>query len=204
MSTKICSKCHEEKPATLEYFHAQKNRDQGLTPSCKQCRNKNGRESSHIKINHTYEGFLQRVWGNMCDRCKRLKTYKGKLNITKEQFIEWGLETLPEFCRSLGVTLEDGLIGKGISIDKIDDSIGYKLGNLQWLTHTENNSKGNKGRFDKPVLQYSKQDEFIAEFPSVKEANIAVNRSPEAVGISAVINGRQKTAYGYKWKCKSK
>lgn len=40
MNYKICSKCEQEKPATAEYFHKQKNGKYGFTAECKICHNK--------------------------------------------------------------------------------------------------------------------------------------------------------------------
>jgi hypothetical protein len=41
---KCCSKCMENKPATLEYFYKQKRNKDGLTYDCKECRKKNNYE----------------------------------------------------------------------------------------------------------------------------------------------------------------
>ena len=35
---KVCPKCGEEKPATLEFFHACKSNRSGLVSHCKECR----------------------------------------------------------------------------------------------------------------------------------------------------------------------
>lgn len=37
--TKICGTCHEEKPATTDYFHKNKNGRNGLSSICRPCRN---------------------------------------------------------------------------------------------------------------------------------------------------------------------
>lgn len=52
----------------------------------------------------------------------------------------------------------------------------------------------------KPVLQFSKQGEYMAEYKSIKEAAITVNIS-ETHLVSA-LRGRSKTAAGYIWKYK--
>ena len=54
-----------------------------------------------------------------------------------------------------------------------------------------------------PVLQYDLEGNFIKEFGSLKEAQYIMGK-PNTSGISAVCNGLQKTAYGYKWKFKNK
>ena len=50
METKICTKCGEELPATLEYFYKDKTYTNGLRGSCKKCEIKRSKE---YKINNT-------------------------------------------------------------------------------------------------------------------------------------------------------
>lgn len=55
------------------------------------------------------------------------------------------------------------------------------------------------------VLQYDLNDNFIAEYPSIKEACAAINKNKiytSVSHISSCCRGRQKTAYGFKWKYK--
>ena len=53
----------------------------------------------------------------------------------------------------------------------------------------------------KPVLQYDLNGNFIKEFASQQEAQYIMDK-PKSDGIGAVCRGKQKTAYGYKWKFK--
>jgi hypothetical protein len=53
----------------------------------------------------------------------------------------------------------------------------------------------------KPVLQFDKQDNFIAEFSSAKEAAIVFGK-PGSDDIGAVCRGKQKSAFGFIWKFK--
>jgi len=50
----------------------------------------------------------------------------------------------------------------------------------------------------RPVLQFSKNDEFIQQFESITAAAKSVNGSPS--NIKYTIEGKFKTAYSYKWK----
>lgn len=52
----------------------------------------------------------------------------------------------------------------------------------------------------KPIIQYSKDGEFIAEYESLALSAIAVNG--DIRNISAVCLGKKKTAYGYVWRYK--
>ena len=52
----------------------------------------------------------------------------------------------------------------------------------------------------KPIIQYDLNNNLIKEWPSVKEA--AKSLKKRNGGISSVLTGVQKTAYGYQWKYK--
>jgi len=56
-------------------------------------------------------------------------------------------------------------------------------------------------RFEKKILQFDKQGNFIKEWDSLKQAGLFLGKNPSA--ISQVCNGKQKTAYGYIWKYKN-
>jgi hypothetical protein len=52
---------------------------------------------------------------------------------------------------------------------------------------------------NKPINQYSKYGEFIKTFKSITEAAKSLGFEKDNGGISCVLNGKQKTAYGYIW-----
>lgn len=84
---------------------------------------------------------------------------------------------------------------------KISDKMkGYK----QTSQHCLNKSKAMKGKKVrcKKVLQYDLTDSFIKEWPSAKEACLFYNPK-DLNGVSACCLGKQKSAYGYKWKYKN-
>lgn len=57
--------------------------------------------------------------------------------------------------------------------------------------------------FSKPVLQLDPvTEEIIGEYNSAKEASISLGHSVEGTAILNVLNGRNSTAYGYKWRRK--
>lgn len=58
---------------------------------------------------------------------------------------------------------------------------------------------GNHNRPQTPVIQFSKTGEFIAEYPSIKEAERCLGCNH----ICECCKGKQKTAGGYIWKYKS-
>lgn len=76
--------------------------------------------------------------------------------------------------------------------------------NLEWSTHSENikhafkNNLNNNENQYKPVLQYSKQGEFIHRFNSISEAKKVLKITGGHIG--EVCKGSMKTAYGFIWK----
>ncbi len=82
--------------------------------------------------------------------------------------------------------------------------------NLEWCTAEYNNNYGTRnerviskkinGKKSKTVIQYDLKDNFIQEWPSVREIERQLGYKNS--GISVCCLGKQKTAYGYKWKYK--
>jgi hypothetical protein len=60
MKTKVCTKCGEEKPATLEFFHKKRN---GLSPECKTCKNLYSK-SWHQKNKHHKTKYVMNRYNN--------------------------------------------------------------------------------------------------------------------------------------------
>lgn len=58
----------------------------------------------------------------------------------------------------------------------------------------------NSKKMSKPVLQYTLDGEFVAEYPSVREASRVLGFSNTCIG--ACCNGKRQTHQGYKWKYK--
>jgi len=55
---------------------------------------------------------------------------------------------------------------------------------------------------NKPIIQLSKTGEYITEFISITSASQSLGFKQDPGGISCVLHGKQKTAYGFKWKFK--
>lgn len=105
------------------------------------------------KYEKTKNGKLMRTYRNMYTRVSGiLKTkahlYEGLDILSKDDFYEWSLSN------DAFNTLFDEWVSSGYdkklspSIDRKDTNYGYVLGNIRWLTHSENSrlgavSKGN-------------------------------------------------------------
>ena len=53
----------------------------------------------------------------------------------------------------------------------------------------------------KPVIQYNLDGEYVRTYPSIRNASISLNKSPQ--GIRDCLTGKYNTAYGYVWKYKN-
>lgn len=86
--------------------------------------------------------------------------------------------------------------------------------NLRWTTASENNlnpisriTKSKNTPKERPwkkraILQYDKQGNFIKEWESATDFGKSIGKDVSG-NIKACIEGRQPTAYGFKWKYKS-
>lgn len=98
------------------------------------------------------------------------------------------------------------------SVDRIDDSIGYTMTNIQLMTWRENNKKAHsdmRGRklvyeikSGKAVRQYTRDGAYIAEYVSVREAERQTGADNRR--ISMCCNGKRNHTGGFKWEFKNK
>jgi hypothetical protein len=152
--------------------------------------------------NQSLESYLKHKYRVISHRCNDknsigYKNYKGKLHITKDDFISWGLKTLPDFLKQVGI---DKPYKKGVSVDKINDELGYAQGNLQWMMVTDNIKKMVSKRH-KPVLQYDLNGNFVQEFKCMSDvAKLGISQG----GVSMCCNDKLSKFSGYIWKFKKK
>lgn len=139
ITSKVCSKCGEEKPVT-EFSSSAPNKD-GYNSWCKQCcrdSSKRWRETSsgiysqikgQIKFTKKHGG--ERDWRGY------LRSPRKDLLCTQDEFVEW-YKFQPKICAYCGI-LEDELNSVDdvwnrrltrLSVDAIDNSKGYFIGNM--------------------------------------------------------------------------
>lgn len=100
--------------------------------------------------------------------------------------------------------------------------------NLRWCTHKENNnnpltikkykswkrkpytdewrrkiSEAGKGKGCIPIFQFTREGEFLKEWPSARDATLSLGGNKNGSNITACCRGRLSSAYGYKWKYKN-
>ena len=111
-------------------------------------------------------------------------------------------------------TLDGEFVKRYPSIKKAKEENGWSKENISLCcNHKRNQSNGYIWRHDgdldisyqprtngKVIIQYSKDGDFIKEYPSAKEAFRQTNTHPS--DICMCCKGKNKTANGYKWKYK--
>ena len=86
-----------------------------------------------------------------------------------------------------------------------EDKENNSVQNLEWCDSKYNNNYGTRNqmvsmKLSKPVLQFTKDGEFVAEWKSSSE--IKRNLGFAQQHISSCCNGKLKSAYGFIWKFK--
>lgn len=146
METKTCSQCGFEK-------------DRALFPKrhgniCLECRNANqraarsaDRNASTKKYEKTPKGFVMRLYRNMKSRVtgvqkQKAHLYLGKSLLSKEEFLDFVVAS-PEFWRLFTRYERSGYDRKlAPTVDRVNSAIGYEVGNMEWVTHSENSRRG--------------------------------------------------------------
>lgn len=103
------------------------------------------------KYEKTKKGKLVRTYRNMESRVlgivsAKAHLYEGLSILPREVFYEWSIND-PEFNALHDAWVKsDYSLKLSPSIDRVDVSKGYTMGNIRWITHSENSSLGAKRR----------------------------------------------------------
>jgi hypothetical protein len=109
-------------------------------------RKANGNAATN-KYEHTKGGKLMRIYRNMKSRVEGVQwlkahLYAGKSLLPKSEFYEWAIAS-NDFHRLFREWVDSDFDRKlAPSVDRIDSRIGYEIGNMQWVTHSENSRRG--------------------------------------------------------------
>ncbi len=187
---KKCSRCKKTKPNFRKH-----------STVCRECINekkKNKRRTKPGTITAIYEGQL----GSSKKRGHRPPEY------TKQELIEW-LTSQVLFHELYDEWKQSGYIRRlKPSVDRKCDDVHYCMSNIQLMTWGENDDKASREHKEgilvydqKPVLQYDKEGNFIAEYFSQTEASRQTG-IPQS-NIWKVLEGKRKHAGGFRWQRKN-
>lgn len=104
------------------------------------------------KYEKTHKGFLMRLYRNMKSRIQGIQKqkyhlYADKELLSKEAFYSWAIDH-PDFLKMFSEWEGSGYARKLTpAVDRKESSIGYTLSNIQWLTHSQNSSKGARSKY---------------------------------------------------------
>lgn len=104
------------------------------------------------KYEKTPNGFLMRLYRNMTSRITGVQKqkhhlYMDKELLPKEVFYAWA-KGHPDFLKMFSEWEGSGYTRKLTpTVDRKESSIGYTLNNMQWLTHSQNSSKGARSKY---------------------------------------------------------
>lgn len=148
---KLCNNCGQIKDIS-QYKKHTSTKDR-LSNFCRECTNlkqieyrKNVNDKCTKEYEKTYKGYLVRMYRNMKSRVmgvqkEKCHLYKGKEILPKDIFYEWALNN-PNYKVLFDNYKDNGYNQKlAPSVDRINSSLGYTLGNIEFVTHSENSRR---------------------------------------------------------------
>lgn len=198
MKIKRCNKCGEKKP--LSEFYKSKYSKDGFAYTCKKCEKFLNQEFYKTKRGVAFLAYHHQV------STSKKKGYNLP-EYTKEELYDWLLKQ-PTFDEFYDEWVKSGYDRwKKPSVDRIDDYKSYTFDNIQLMTWRGNNNKAHKNRvagvnnkYNKSVLQYDLNGNFVAEHYSISQASRITGIDISSISMAS--RGIRKTAGNYKWKLK--
>ena len=141
---KICSKCHIKKP--INQFCHSKNRYDSVGVYCKECVKKDYllNRKKIMKKHKEYYNSLGGLFASIKGSAKQRKIF---FNLTKKEFVKWYRiqSKVCVYCKRnvKQVIHEHKGFFKRLTIDRIDNKLGYQLDNIVLCCFKCNTIKGN-------------------------------------------------------------
>lgn len=189
---KICSKCGIEKDSSSFSKGRAK---------CKSCTV----ETSRV-YQRTLRGLVNKIYQNQIAS----SSTRGlpPPSYTRDELYNWMID---KGLMGLWQNWVDAEYDKWLSpsIDRIDNSLGYSLKNIQLITWKDNldrqKAQNRSGELlhthSKAVVQYTKDGNYLKMYPSAAiAAREMTGHNRNISNITNVCSGKNKSAYGYKWK----
>lgn len=144
----------------------------------------------------------------------RVRSFKkGKPNILAQSSGTWGyfvvnINKTPKLVHRL---VAETFIPNPQNKNEVNHINGDKFDNipenLEWVTPSENKLHAvrtglNKGTLERcrPVAQYDREGNFIAEYPSINNAAESLGKKGQHTNLRKVCEGKRKSCQGYFWK----
>jgi len=146
--TKRCFICGEVK--SIDEFYKHKMMADGHLNKCKECTKRYERERDTRAIDSKRyrtnpDRYIKHKYYMMRARCMGKSNHRSYDNmeiLTFDEWMRWCDENKDIFMRLFNEWIESGWDrNKSPSIDRIDNSRGYVIGNIQWMTTHDNTIK---------------------------------------------------------------
>lgn len=141
---KFCSRCKTEKPKSS--FWRQKSAKDGLQSSCIECY-----KQTPSRTKGTLAFFKRQSWQDINRRTVNgqfadMSNYRNKCYLENDVRVEMSKDEFYDFCETnKRKILKLYKEGHTPSIDRIDPTKNYEIGNIQVMSLSENVRKSNKG-----------------------------------------------------------
>jgi len=134
----------------------------GHVNKCKECNKQDVRDNykantehyrryDRNRQRHSIDRILQHRYNSLKARCDvsfvHTRNYKvtGMAYLSRKEFMQWAKSTMSDFMPLYNRWAQAGFTNKLIpSVDRIDASMGYVVGNIQWLSKSDNIKKFNE------------------------------------------------------------
>lgn len=114
------------------------------------------------KYERTKKGKIMRIYRNMLSRVngvqkRKFHLYAGKDILPKTEFYDWAVNS-PEFTVLFDAWVASGYERKlSPSVDRIDSGSGYRIENMEWVTHSENSRRGSMSQIESGKFMIHKE-----------------------------------------------
>ena len=197
---RICAACKKKLDTSM--FPKNKNEVLGIGYTCISCKNE-----KYNEFYHTKKGVSGTIYNAQKQNSKR----RGHTNpaYSLSELRQW-LYSQPLFHVMYDNWKRlDYQKAYKPSVDRIDDSIGYTMANIQLMTWDENLKKHKKQLMQGeaitthvPVYQLDLEGNIVGEFYSINEASRVTGAGRG--NIFMCCNGKRKKSGGFGWKHKNK
>jgi hypothetical protein len=196
---KKCIKCQATKP--LSDYYNRSDYSDGKANICKVC--DGSRRKSQYR---TKDGIIKSIFSHQISSSKARSHNKPEYTFDELHAYLINNQIFNNLYNAY--VASDFNQWKAPTVDRLDETKGYSFDNIQIVSFDENKRNHDEGRKTGkiitkqmiPILKYSKQGEFICEYPSIGMAARDVGH--DGSHITRCAKGGRPTAGGYIWKFK--